>query len=75
MGQVFILLVAVAAQRVMNSTLEIGLQDLGATQLANLLCRLADCQMACSRFAVLNLARGSKSKSLFCGFVSLQFGH
>jgi hypothetical protein len=72
MGQVFqSTLVAVATQSVMYSSLEVRLQDFGATQLSNLLRRFADGQVASARLAVLHLAARSESESLLCGLVSL----
>ena len=72
MGQVFqSALVAIATQSVMYSSLEVGFQDFGATQLSNLLRRFADSKVARARFAVLHLAARSESESLLGGLVSL----
>ena len=68
-------LVAVSAQCINDSTRQIRLEDTRTAQLANLLCRLGDCQVACSALAVLNFAGCSQTESLFRGFVRLLLGH
>ena len=59
----------------MDHALEAWLQHPCATQLPNLLRRLANRQVAGSRLAVLDLATRGESESLFRGLVSLLFGH
>lgn len=69
------ILVAVSAERFLNRLLELRLENLGTSQLADLLCRLADCQVACSGLAMLRLSVGGETESLAGGFVRFLFCH
>ena len=64
-------LVAIAMQSIVNSSLEIRLENLGATQLPNFLRRLAYSQVACASLAMLDFAACCETESLFRGLVSL----
>lgn len=68
-------LVAISTQCINDCTREIWLEDTRAAQLANLLCRLGDCQVASSALAVLNFAGRCQTESLFRGLVRLLLGH
>ena len=68
-------LVAVSTQCINDRTRKIWLEDTRAAHLANLLCRLGDCQVASSALAVLYFARCGQSESLLGRLVSFLFGH
>lgn len=69
------MLVAVFAQSIVNCALEVVFEHACASQLANFLRWLADCQVAGARFAVLYLAISRNSHPFFGRFVGFLFGH
>jgi hypothetical protein len=68
-------LVAVAPKSIHDRSGQVGLKNAGAAQLANLLGRLADGQVARSALAVLDLASGCQAKTFLGRFVCLLFSH
>lgn len=69
------MLVAVLAQCIVNCSLEVMFENASSSQLANFLRRLANCQVAGARFAVLYLAVSSDSHPFFGRFVSFLLSH
>lgn len=68
-------LVAVATQCVDDVPDVLRFQYFGPPQLTNLLGRLANGQVTRASLSMLDLARGSQSKSLLGAFVCLLFTH
>lgn len=68
-------LVAVATQCVDDVPNVLRFQYFGASQLTNLLGRLANGQVTRASLSMLDLARGSQSKSLLGALVCLLFTH
>lgn len=68
-------LVAVATQCVDDMPNELRFQYLGASQLTDLLGRLANGQVTRASLSMLDLARGSQSKSLLGALMCLLFTH
>lgn len=68
-------LVAVATQCVDDVPNVLRFQYFGAPQLANLLGRLANGQVTRASLSMLDLARGSQSKSLLGALMCLLFTH
>jgi hypothetical protein len=68
-------LVAVATQSVDDMPNELRFQYFGTSQLADLLGRLANGQVTRASLSMLDLARGSQSKSLLGALVCLLFTH
>lgn len=68
-------LVAVTTQRVLDSSLEIDFQNSSSTQLADLLGRLADGQVACSSLTMLDFTSGGQSATLFSCLVCFELIH
>lgn len=69
------ILVAVSPESFLNCLLELRLENLRPSQLANLLGRFADRQVAGSSLAVLGLSVRGKTESLACGLVCFLFCH
>jgi hypothetical protein len=69
------MLVAVFAQCIVNRSFEVVFENASSSKLANFLRRLADCQVASARLAVLNLAISSDSHPFFGRFVGFLLCH
>lgn len=69
------MLVAIFAQSIMNCSLEVMFENACSSQLANFLRRLANCQVAGARFAVLNLAISCDSHPFLGRFVGFLLCH